>query len=454
MRKRWNGLVVAGMVFAGALAGGLSGCASDAPRTDVGEPGAYLADFDRAWELVRDTYHDTAYNGVDWDAVRDELRPRAEAARTRAATRDVIEEMVARLGESHFGIIPEGSGAADAAAPAEAGAGGEGTAGLDLRVVEGRAMVISVADAGPADRAGVRPGWIVTRVGDMDTDELIEELRESMGERAALMYAWQALRARVDGAPGTTVRLGLLDARDEPVEVEIERATAEGEVVRFGNLPPTTIRVDARWLTPEEAGDARIGLIAFNMFMIPVTPHFERAMLEFQDADGIVIDLRGNVGGVAAMCASLSRYLVAERARIGTMHMRGQSLDFNAEPVVVTTRGERLAPFAGPVAVLIDEGTASTSEFMAGGLRGLGRARTFGTRSSGMALPAAMSRLPSGDVFLHAIADYVNSDGSRLEGAGVPADEETPRRRADLLAGRDAALEAAAAWIAGHDTAE
>jgi carboxyl-terminal processing protease len=64
-----------------------------------------------------------------------------------------------------------------------------------------------------------------------------------------------------------------------------------------------------------------------------------------------------------------------------------------------------------------------------------------------MALPAAMSRLPSGDVLLHAIADYVNSDGTRLEGDGVPADVETPVRRQDLLDGADAPLREAARWI-------
>ena len=418
----------------------------DAPRA---EPGAYLPDFDRAWELVRDTYHDPEMGGLDWDAVRAELRPRAEQARTRAESRAVINEMVTRLGESHFGIIPEGVDAAGAEARPETGASGDAVVGLDLRVLDGRAVVTGVLPDGPAARAGVRPGWVIESVGGASATETIAELVDAVGERAAALYAWQTIHERLSGAPGSGASVRFLDADDRPVDLELTRVEPEGESVTFGNLPPVTVRVDSRWLTPEETGDpdARIGYIAFNMFMIPITPDFERAVAGFKDADGIVIDLRGNIGGVAIMCASLSRYFVTERSRIGTMKMRGQDLQFNAEPVVVTTTGQRLQPFAGPLAFLIDGGTASTAEFMSGGLRGLGRARTFGSTSAGMALPAAMSRLPSGDVLMHAIADYESSDGARLEYHGVPADEPVPVTREDLLGGVDAPLRAAAEWI-------
>ena len=69
-----------------------------------------------------------------------------------------------------------------------------------------------------------------------------------------------------------------------------------------------------------------------------------------------------------------------------------------------------------------------------------------------MALPAAMSALPSGDVLLHAVADYVNSDGTRLESDGVGPDERVPVDRDALLRGVDAPLRAAADWIAGAGT--
>ena len=91
---------------------------------------------------------------------------------------------------------------------------------------------------------------------------------------------------------------------------------------------------------------------------------------------------------------------------------------------------------------------AGTTEFFASGMQALGRARIFGSTSAGQALPAAMGRLPSGDVLLHVIADHSDARGRRVEGIGVVPDQASPLRIADLRAGRDAALDAARAWIA------
>ena len=65
----------------------------------------------------------------------------------------------------------------------------------------------------------------------------------------------------------------------------------------------------------------------------------------------------------------------------------------------------------------------------------------------GQALPALFDKLPNGDLLIHAYGDFVTADGTRLEGRGVVPDETVPLRRDDLLAGRDATLEAALAWI-------
>ena len=82
-------------------------------------------------------------------------------------------------------------------------------------------------------------------------------------------------------------------------------------------------------------------------------------------------------------------------------------------------------------------------------MQALGRARVFGETSAGQALPATTTRLPTGDVLMHATADLVAPDGRRVEGWGVVPDEQVPLRRDDLLAGRDAPLDAAVRWIAG-----
>ena len=84
----------------------------------------------------------------------------------------------------------------------------------------------------------------------------------------------------------------------------------------------------------------------------------------------------------------------------------------------------RAEPFRGPLAVLVDGSSASTSEILAGGLKDIHRARIFGTRTAGAALPSVVSRLPNGDGFQYAIANYISQGGEPLEGIGVIPDEE------------------------------
>jgi carboxyl-terminal processing protease len=129
------------------------------------------------------------------------------------------------------------------------------------------------------------------------------------------------------------------------------------------------------------------------------------------------------------------------------MKTRDSELRFVANPRLVDAAGDRVEPYRGPVAILIDGLSASASECFAGGLQSLGRARVFGQTSMGQALPALFDTLPNGDVLIHAWGDFVTGSGVRLEGRGVIPDEIVPATRADLLAGRDRPLEAALAWI-------
>jgi carboxyl-terminal processing protease len=101
------------------------------------------------------------------------------------------------------------------------------------------------------------------------------------------------------------------------------------------------------------------------------------------------------------------------------------------------------------VAIIVDETSYSASEIFAGGMQDAGRARVFGARTPGGALPALMRQLPNGDVLEYAIGDFVTAAGRRIEGHGVVPDEPVRRSRAAVTAGHDPALEAAVHWAGG-----
>jgi carboxyl-terminal processing protease len=212
-----------------------------------------------------------------------------------------------------------------------------------------------------------------------------------------------------------------------------------------GNLPTMHVRVESE--ARQTARGAKAGVIRFNVWMPGVDPLFQQAMDRFRAASGIVVDLRGNPGGLAAMIMGISGHFLTERKPLGIMKTRDSELRFAANPRLVNAAGTRVEPYAGPVAILVDAMTGSASECFAGGMQALGRARVFGQTSMGQALPAFFAKLPNGDVLIHATGDFVTGDGTRLEGRGVIPDEPIALVRSELLAGRDSTLEAALKWI-------
>jgi carboxyl-terminal processing protease len=395
--------------------------------------------FDRVWTIVRDTHFDKTFNGVDWEAVRTELRPRASAAASDSQLRAVIRDMLGRLGQSHFALIPS---TADSTTDDR----GDLTAGpgLQVRLVDRSLLVTAVQPDSPAARAGVRLGWTVASIDARSIRKMLDSLPE-MPQRLLAVEAWRLGETRLRGPQGSTVRIEFVDGDSKTISLDLERTPDQGEPAKIGNLPTMFVRVTAE--ERRTPAGATAGVIGFNVWLPAVDAPFQKAVDRFRTTSGIVIDLRGNPGGLAAMLMGISGHFVAERKSLGVMKTRDSELRFFANPRMVSASGERVEPFAGPVAILVDALTGSASECFAGGMQSIKRVQVFGQTSTGQALPAVFDKLPNGDVLIHAYADFVTADGTRLEGRGVVPDVEVPLTRQDLLAGKDATLDRALQWI-------
>jgi carboxyl-terminal processing protease len=443
------------ILAAGALLS-LAACAAAAPGNAPSavaeartlEPALAEATFDSAWSIIHRTFWDTTFNGVDWQGTRDELRPRARAARTDAELRAIIQGMLDRLRMSHLVVIPGDAAEAlaterDGGPPAEAG-----NAGLELRWVDDALLVTRVLPGGAAQAAGVRAGWTLESAGEMTEARIrqaLARLPAAADPRRFASYASQSMEGALEGAAGDTVRARFHDGEGRAVDAALVLRKPEGRMATLGNLPPILARVETERVP---LGDGReVGVIRFPIWLPAIAPELDRAVDALRGTAGIVVDVRGNPGGLGAMAPGFAGHFVDRRDTLGTMITRRDVMHLVINPRRVSPDARAVAPFAGPVAVLVDERSASTSEFFAGGMQALGRARVFGVTTAGQALPSLMPRLPNGDVMLHAMADFVGPDGERWEGAGVVPDAEAPPARAALLAGRDPALEAAVTWI-------
>jgi carboxyl-terminal processing protease len=401
------------------------------------ERSANLESFEQVWKTVRQKHWDPQLNGVDWQKVYDELKPKMESAKTMDAAREVLNDMVGRLKQTHFGIFPGDvyhdldTKNLDDESSDEAGPG------MVVRVVEGHALVTEVEPGSPAAAQNVRPGWVITRIGKNDLAPVIERVGKQFKNSTLLdLRLTRAVSLRLQGRAGSTVHVGFLDAADKKVEFDLQRAQPRGTEVRLGNLPVQYVWSEWRKVKPE------VGYVRFNMFMDPepLIETMASAITGCRDCKGFIIDLRGNPGGVGGLAMGVAGWFTDQSGlRLGTQYMRGLELKY-----VIFPRPE---PFRGPLAVLVDGDSASTSEIFAGGLKDVKRARIFGTRTAGAALPSVIERLPNGDGFQYAIANYISQGGKPLEGIGVIPDEEVRQTRRQLLDGKDAVLDAAVAWI-------
>ncbi len=446
------------MALLAALA--LAGCArregevpAAAPVAAAGraiDSATAVASFDTAWSRINATYYDTAFRGIDWPGIRDELRPRAAAAREIGALREVIVEMMGRLGESHFTLIPgERASAITSGGAAEDDDRGEGQTGLTLGLGDRRVLVSRVEPGSPAWSAGVRPGWTVDTLAGHPTEPTLRtfEALTANEQRLALPAVLGRLEARLAGAVADSVTVSFRDLDDRARRLAIPRRPSPGQLIAFGNLPPMRAYVEHERIPA--AGGGCVGLVRFPVWLPAILRSLDSAMTAVQSCRGLVIDIRGNPGGLGAMAAGLGGYILDSAVSLGTMRLRSGELRFVVNPRRTSMAGQPMRPFAGPVALVVDERSASTSEVFAAGLQAIGRARVFGRTTSGQALPAQTTRLPSGDVLLHAFADLTGPDGVRIEARGVMPDVAIPLTRASLRAGGDPPLDAAVRWALG-----
>jgi carboxyl-terminal processing protease len=382
-------------------------CAQSQPNNQT-----WLASFDHVWQTIYDKYWDPEINGVNWQAARAELRPKVADAQSSAEARQIMEQLLARLGHSHVGIIP-----ASAYSDLESSTG-NGDSGLKIEIIAGDAIIAN----------GSHAGWALREING-------RRVRDRISRAKSELYAQLAVRNNLRGEPGETLELLLEDEAGKVASNTLTLTKPAGRLVRFGNLPALHLDLRYQQLAPD------CGYVRISSFFDPeaIEDLLRKATTECRNCRGIILDLRGNPGGLGALAASVAGWFLDKSLSLGTCVFRQAQLKLIANP--------RAEPFLGKLAVLIDSQSMSTSEFLASGLKDLGRARIFGKPTPGAALPSSIEKLPTGDGFQYTTADYTSASGKHLEGFGVEPDVRIEPTREQLRNGIDATRAAALQWI-------
>jgi carboxyl-terminal processing protease len=414
-----------------------TGAAASSPVARPGKDAAELRQetFDIVWRTVKERHYDPKFNGVDWDKVRELYAPRLSNVKSDQEFYSLLRQMIGELRQSHFAIIPPEAVVEDAAEEPSSG-----TIGVDVDYIDNLVLITRVEDQSPAARAGLRAGFAVKQIDATPVDQIVGRVLKSDRSPGImrLMIA-RSIIARLNGRPTTAARITYMDERDQTREVRVERVPIKGEMSEaMGNFPAQYTEFEAKRLSNG------IGYIRFNIFVVSLMERLRAAIRGMSDAPGIIIDLRGNPGGLGVMANGIAGLLEAKQTSLGTMHLRTGYINFAVSP--------QPNPYKGPIAVLIDSGSASTSEIFAAGMQEIGRAVIVGERSAGAALPSFFMKLPTGALFQYAVGDFKTPKGVLIEGRGVAPDVEVKLNRAELLRGRDSQLDKAVEQIQKRGT--
>lgn len=391
--------------------------------------------FEKVWNTINEKHYDPTFNGVDWNKVRDDYLPRAQAAKSDEEFHNVLRRMLAELKLSHFNIFPP--------PPAIGEPESNGSVGIDVIWLEGVPVIERIDKDSSAERASLKPGFVIKSIDGKPVAELLKPVIDSLEKRTMSdgmrnLYLERTVEAMLAGKAGPVVSVELTNGRNSLVKAELSRLQFAGEMSQpVGNFPKQEVRFESRFLP------GNIGYIRFNMWVIPQAAKIRAAIREFAKADGIIFDIRGNPGGIGGLAGGVAGQIANKQISLGTMTSRSGVMTLIGYP--------QPDPYLGKIAVLTDHGSASTSEMFAAGIQESGRGKIVGETSAGAILLSVFDKLPSGWMFQYAISDYKSPNNILIEGRGVVPDIKVAVTRASLLEGRDLQLEAAARSISSNN---
>ena len=345
------------------------------------------------------------------------LEADAKRAKTAEELRPVVSELLGQLELSHYAVFP---GASEARAKRTYFQ--VGTLGLSLRIIDDAFYVVGKAPTHPKPEL-IQLGWQIISVDGEVLPQGGEALRRIMRAQAQMTCEY-----------GEEVRIEF-KASDDTVQSQLLPCVSlEGDRFSFGNVPMQVADFHA------EALEDNIHYIRFHHFLTPIREPFVEAIQQAiaAEAKGLIIDLRGNTGGMIAVGQGLMGYLVAEADLLFAQQI---SKDSEFRYIIYPRPAEQV--FKGEVVVLIDEMSVSTAEIFARSVQLSGRGVIIGTPSAGRVLSSMVEGLPNGDRLQLVIADLEPMDNQSLEGVGVQPDISVPYSIDALMRQEDSALSAA-----------
>jgi len=406
--------------------------------TTLGQPkesdeiGIRRASLDTVWQTVNEYHYDPTFGGVDWQEIRDRYYKLAAEAEDDETLIKLLNQMLLELKLSHYAVfrIEE---KARSGSPLLSGA----SIGIDLRLFGNDAVITYIDPEFPAALAGMKHGHTIKSLNGISVHQILAEEEAKhishFSERRKINNMCDAIVKHCFGQLGDTVAISYEDEAGKSRDVTLQMKQRESGVKIEEGFP--TVYVDFNF---EKLNDD-IGYVYFSAVLPPADSLFVEAMKTMGDIQGLIIDIRGNPGGMHEIGEKIASGLLSESTLFSVFRYRDRTEQVTVDPDPPI--------FEGPVVILIDVMNGSASERFSGCMQSIGRAKIIGDRSCGSVGPSDIKELPNGASFMYLVAQSLTPDGKVLEGHGVIPDIAAPLDRTALLEGRDTQIERAVAYL-------
>ncbi|MGC1306742.1 MAG: carboxyl-terminal processing protease CtpA [Phormidesmis sp.] len=335
------------------------------------------------WRIVNRSYLDETFNHKNWWAMRQKVL--RQQLPDWPATYSAIQDMLAVLDDPYTRFLPP-----EQYQSLQTNTNGE-LLGVGLQIAkdeEGSVLrVIAPIEGSPAEEAGILP-----------QDEILE-----INGTATRDITLDEAAARMRGAIGSRVSLKVGRVDVEPFEVSVERDRIE--------INPVTAELRT------EPGLPKLGYLRLGQFNGNAATQLKTSLedLEAQGADAYILDLRNNPGGLLNAGIEIARMWLDDGTVVFTVNRQGMLGNYDAIGKAITR---------DPLVVLVNKGTASASEILAGALQDNGRAQLVGETTFGKGLIQSLFDLPDGAGLAVTIAKYETPDHHNINKLGIMPDRE------------------------------